>query len=133
MVPDDADPGGDEVEVDRENQLAAGPGSGTGSTTAGASADTARHCHVDVHVPRFLENGCQNRIQGGVGHGGARRGAGRPTSDPKDERITVRLAARDVEALKLWAERRSVQQLAEAARLVLREALGVRSEPRRKR
>jgi len=49
---------------------------------------------------------------------------GRPTQDPKDERVTVRLAPRDRQALEAIAERDGVT-LAEAARRVLRGALGI--------
>ncbi len=53
---------------------------------------------------------------------------GRPTDDPKGERVTLRLARRDVDALAGEAKKRGVG-IAEAARLVLREALGVPPAP----
>jgi hypothetical protein len=49
---------------------------------------------------------------------------GRPTQDPKGERITIRVALRDVQALRMIAGRDRVS-LAEAARRVLRDALGI--------
>ncbi len=49
---------------------------------------------------------------------------GRPTNDPKNHKLTVRLAPRDLEALQAVAEGRA-GGLAEAARSVLREALCV--------
>jgi hypothetical protein len=49
---------------------------------------------------------------------------GRPTRDPKGERITIRVALRDREVLQTIAERDRVS-LAEAARRVMREALGI--------
>ena len=55
---------------------------------------------------------------------------GRPTQDPKGERITVRLAPRDRQALQAIAEREHVT-LAEAARRVMRGALGIPPLPDR--
>lgn len=51
---------------------------------------------------------------------------GRPTNDPKTGRVTIRLAPRDLAALEAVAKERGVS-LSEAARLVLREALGIPS------
>lgn len=64
---------------------------------------------------------------------------GRPTEDPKGERITVRVAPRDLKVLRTLASKDGVS-LAEAARRVLRGALGIsalplkarRTRPRRK-
>ncbi len=63
-------------------------------------------------------------------HAAAMAKMGRPTQDPKDERITVRLAPRDVAALQQLAKRGGTT-LAEAARRLLREALGVPALPRK--
>jgi hypothetical protein len=54
--------------------------------------------------------------------------AGRPTQDPKGERITVRVAPRDLKVLKALAAKGGVP-LAEAARRVLRGALGIPALP----
>ncbi len=56
---------------------------------------------------------------------------GRPTSDPKTDRVTIRLAPRDIDALAAIARERGIK-LSEAARGVLREALGIPALPRRK-
>lgn len=56
---------------------------------------------------------------------------GRPTNDPKGERLTIRLAPRDVAALAVVARKRGVG-MAEAARCVLRDALGVPAQPKAK-
>lgn len=55
--------------------------------------------------------------------------AGRPTNDPKHERLTIRVSARDVAALKKMA-RESRCSVADAARQVLRRGLGL--EPAKK-
>jgi hypothetical protein len=49
---------------------------------------------------------------------------GRPTDDPKGERVTVRLAERDIEALRSVAQREGLS-VSEAARMVLRKALRI--------
>ena len=56
---------------------------------------------------------------------------GRPTQDPKDERLTVRLAPHDMAALEQFAQRHATT-LAEAARRLLREALGILARPKKK-
>jgi len=57
---------------------------------------------------------------------------GRPTQDPKNLRISLRLADRDGEALDAIARKYGVS-ISEAARRVLRTALGVSALPKRKR
>jgi hypothetical protein len=54
--------------------------------------------------------------------------AGRPTKDPKRVRVTLRLARRDVQALRVVGKREDVG-LSEAARRVLRRALGIPDLP----
>jgi hypothetical protein len=53
---------------------------------------------------------------------------GRPTDDPKGKRLTIRVASRDLAALQAVAQRDAVG-LAEAARRLLRDALGVPGVP----
>ncbi len=50
--------------------------------------------------------------------------AGRPTQDPKGERITLRLSAQDVRALRTEAKKRDTS-IGEVARSILRAALRV--------
>lgn len=57
---------------------------------------------------------------------------GRPTNDPKTGRVTIRLAPRDLEALEAVAQERGLG-LSEAARIVLREALGIPLLPKKGR
>ena len=56
---------------------------------------------------------------------------GRPTQDPKEERITVRLAPRDRQALQALADKEQIS-IAEAARRVMRGALGISELPLKK-
>lgn len=62
-------------------------------------------------------------------HGGYREGAGRKTDDPKGQRITLRLAERDTEALAGFAQSKGLN-MAEAARLAIRRYLKVPQSPK---
>lgn len=57
---------------------------------------------------------------------------GRPTVDPKTDRVSIRLAPRDVEALTIIAREQGIG-LSGAARNLLREALGVPALPKKPR
>lgn len=67
-----------------------------------------------------------------MGHGGRREGSGRKTGDPKPLVVGVRFAPRDVDAIRAAARARKLR-LSETVRVLVRESLGVASEPKGKK